>query len=499
MTNLKADLLAGFVIFLIALPLSIGIAVAAGVPASAGILSAILGGIIGTFLTGSQLTINGPAAGLIVVISGAVQSLGDGDPITGFSRTLAAVAVAGALQVLFGFLKLGRLAFVAPSSVVHGMLSAIGFIILIKQVPVLFGTFPREKSILGMLTEIPNYIVEADIPIAITGVSCLLLIILWNRFAGKYKKILPGPLLVVGAGLTLAWFFDISHSHNVYLFDHLYHVGPEFLVRVPNNLTKMIILPSFDIIFSIRSIVAILTIFIVCSIESLLSAYAVDKLDPEGRKANLDRDLLGKGVVNLFCGCLGAYPVISEIVRSSANIDNGAKTKWSNFFHGLFILIFVGFFPAFINHVPLASLATVLLVVGFNLAHPRHFIAVYRHGKDQFLFFIVTLVVTIVEDLLIGIAAGIFLKLIFHLIRGVKPWQFLSPRVNLTDKGEFILLKFDSPAVFPSYLKLQKILSSMNGRNIKVDYNGQFVDLTIRELIKDNIHDAVEIANSQSK
>lgn len=497
MKNLKADLLAGFVIFLIALPLSIGIAVAAGVPASAGILSAALGGILGTFFTGSHLSINGPAAGLIVVIYGAVQALGDGNPITGFKRTLAAVAMAGALQVLFGFLKLGRLAFLAPSSVVHGMLSAIGIIILIKQVPVLFGTFPKEKSILGMLTEIPTYISEADVPIAITGVSCLILIIFWNRFAGKYKKIVPGPLIVVGVGLILAWLFDISHSHSVYLFDHLYHVGPEFLVNVPTNLTKMIILPSFDIIFSTRSIIAIFTIFIVCSIESLLSAYAIDRLDPEGRKSDLDKDLMGKGVVNIFCGCLGAYPMVSEIVRSSANIDNGAKTKWSNFFHGVFIISFVGLFPTFINHIPLASLAAVLLVVGFNLAHHRHFIEVYHHGKDQFLFFTVTLVVTIIEDLLIGIAAGTAFKLIFHLLRGVKPTEFFNPKVEVTSKDDLIIVKFNSPAIFLGYLKVQKIVTNIKGRNTRIDYNGQFVDFTIRELIKDSIHDVVDVATAK--
>lgn len=492
MKNMKADLTAGFVIFLIALPLSIGIALAAGVPASAGILSAVLGGILGTFFTGSHVVINGPAAGLIVVVLGSVQSLGSGDPVLGFKRTLAAIIIAGCLQVLMGFFKLGRLAFLAPSSVVHGMLSAIGVIILIKQIPVLFGTFPQSKSIVGMFGEIPNYISQADIPIAITGLSCLLLLILWNLFAERFKKIVPGPLLVVGLGLILATVFDITHSHDVLMFNNLYHVGPEFLVHVPTNISKLLILPSFDIILSLKSVIAILTIFIVCSLESLLSAYAVDKLDPQGRKSDLDKDILGKGIVNIACGCLGAYPIISEIVRSSANIENGAKTKWSNFYHGVFILFFVALFPAFINHIPLAALAAVLLVVGFNLAHPKHFFEVYHYGKDQFFLFCLTLVVTLVEDLLVGIAVGIVFKIILHLARGVKFSEFFKPEIEVQEKDERAILKLNSPAVFLGYLKVQELLQKHQDKKIKVDQNNQFVDHTIKELIKDSIHDAAD-------
>jgi MFS superfamily sulfate permease-like transporter len=493
MKNLKADLVSGFVIFLIALPLSIGISLAAGVPASAGILSAILGGILGTFFTGSHVIINGPAAGLIVVVLGSVQSLSDGDPVVGFKRTLGAVVIAGILQVICGALKWGRLAFLAPASVVHGMLSAIGVIILIKQVPVILGAFPKVKTIPGMITEMPNYFANADIPIAITGVVCLLIIILWNKFAGDLKKIVPGPLLVVVVGLILSYFFDISNGHEVSLFNHLYHVGPEFLVHVPDNIAKMIIFPSFDIITSGRSISAILTLFIVLSLESLLSSYAVDKLDPQKRKSDLDKDLFGKGIVNIACGLLGAYPIISEIVRSSANISNGAKTMWSNFFHGVFILLFVALFPSFINHIPLAALAAVLLIVGFNLAHPRHFKEVYHHGADQLLFFCTTLIITIVEDLLVGIAAGIVLKLIFHLARGVKFKYFFNPNIEIVKENKNVVIQFKSPVVFLGYLKLKKIFTENEGSNIKIQKNDYFVDFTIRELIKDSIHDAVDL------
>jgi len=486
-TNIKADMVAGMVIFLIALPLSIGIALAAGAPASAGILAAILGGILGTFFTGAHVVINGPAAGLIVVVLGAVQSLGGDDPVMGFKRTLAVVIVAGLLQVTMGLLRMGRLAFLAPSSVVHGMLSAIGVIIVIKQIPVLLGTTPQTKTIMGMIAEIPAYIFGAQLPIAVTGLSCLVLLILWNRFSGNLKKIVPGPLLSVALGLILAGIFELSSEHSLHWFDKVFQVGPHFLVHVPVNFSEMFIFPSFDMIFSIKSVIATFSIFVVCSIESLLSTYAVDKLDPLGRKSDLDQDILGKGIVNIACGCIGAYPIISEIVRSSANIENGARTKWSNFFHGLFILLFVALFPNFLNQIPLAALAAVLLVVGFNLAHPKHFIQAYRHGNDQFFLFCLTLTVTLVEDLLVGIAAGIIAKIIMHWIRGVKLKHFFKPDVDVIQDGDSVIIRFHSSAVFLGYLNVQKALSKIDSNRIKVDYNGSFVDFTIRELVKDTV------------
>lgn len=488
MRGIKADIVSGFIIFLIALPLSIGVAVAAGIPPSAGILSAIVGGILGTFFTGSQLVINGPAAGLIVVILAAVSSLGDGDPVLGFRRTLAATVAAGLLQVCFGILKMGRLAFLAPSSVVHGMLSAIGVIILIKQIPVLFGSFSHSQSIVGMALEVPNYVFSADLPIAITGICCLMLLILWNYYGGHWRKIVPAPLMVVALGMIFSFVFKISESHDVRFFDHTYHIGPEFLVHVPTNIARMIILPQFDIIFSVRSFIVIFTIFIVASLESLLSAYAIDKLDPRGRRSDLDKDLLGKGVVNIACGFMGAYPVIAEIVRSSANIDNGAQTKWSNFFHGVFILVFIVLFPNFINQIPLAALSAVLIIVGFNLAHPRHFKEAYYHGIDQFLIFCTTFVITLAEDLLVGIFLGVVLKIILHFFRGVKFNQFFNPHITVKERGQKVLIEFRSPIVFLGVLRLRKILKQHEGKSIYIDTGEHFVDFTVREMIKDSSH-----------
>jgi MFS superfamily sulfate permease-like transporter len=483
----KNDIIAGFVIFLIALPLSIGIALAAGVPASAGILSAILGGIIGTLITGSHISINGPAAGLIVVISTSVISLGGEDLALGFKRTLAATVVAGVLQILLGVLRLGSLAFFCPTSVVHGMLAAIGTIIMVKQTPVLLGVTPVAKSITGIVAELPHLIMNNDMPIFLTGIVCIFILLIWKKLPQSFTQFVPGPLAVVAAGLTLSYVLDVEHPHNVNWLEHGYHLGPEFLVHVPKSMKEMFIFPTFDIIFTIKSLISIITIFIVGSLESLLSAFAIDKLDPYKRKSNLNVDIIGKGVTNIFCGLLGAYPIITEIVRSSANISNGAKTKWSNFFHGIFILIFVALMPDLINHIPLSALAAVLILVGFNLAHPRQFKEVLHHGKDQFFLFSLTMIVTLVEDLLIGIAIGILAKLILHFVRGVKIMELFYPIIEVEHKEEKSVVHVKSNIVFLGYLKVKKILESEEFKNdIELNKKDYFIDFTISELLKEH-------------
>lgn len=488
--NWREDLNSGFIIFLIALPLSIGIALAAGAPASAGIMAAIIGGIIGTFVTGYHVGISGPAAGLISVILVSIQNLSDGDALTGFKRMLAATVVVGVLQIIVGLFKKGRLAFLAPSSVVHGMLSAIGVIIMIKQLPILLGTKPAGKGMIGILTGLPTMIENEDLPIAFIGLLSLMTLILWNNFAKKFSKIIPGPFLAVILGFVLGFYFKVDESHEIEFFKGIYHLGPEFLVHVPDKITDMIIFPDFSIITETRSVIAILTIFFVASLESLLSTYAVDKLDPEKRVSDLDFDILGKGIANLTCGLLGAYPIITEIVRSSANIANGAKTKWSNFYHGIFILSFVALFPDILNHIPLAALGAVLFLVGFNLAHPKHFIAVYKHGLDQLMIFVVTLLVTVFDDLLVGVATGVVLQIIFIITKKVSFKDFLKPDVRYEEMNDENVIFVHSSVVFTGYLRVKDLLDKAmtNDKKITIvhkDKKKHFIDHTIKELFHD--------------
>jgi len=481
----KEDVLAGFIVFLIALPLSIGIAIAAGAPASAGLLSAILGGIIGTLITGTHITINGPAAGLIVVISSSIIGLSEnGDLLLGFKRTLAATMIAGGLQIILGVLRGGRLTFLAPLSVVHGMLAAIGAIIMIKQLPVLLGVTPKAQSIMQLAFEAPNMLLSSNIPVVLISASSVFVILAWKLLPKKIQLYFPAPLVVVVIGLIFSYSMNFEMIHDVDIFSHLFTIGPRFLVHVPKSFDGLFIFPVFDVVTSWQSLLSVTSIFVVCSLETLLSAYAVDKIDPEKRTSNLDLDLIGKGVTNIFCGALGAYPIITGIVRSSANIAYGAKTKWSNFFHGIFLLILVALVPDVINHIPLSSLAALLLFVGLRLAHPRHFLEVWNHGVDQFSLFCVTFVVTIIQDLLVGIAAGVSLKIIFHLIRGVRPRDFFWPKVKLQREGEKFYIEIHSPVVFLGYFEVKKVLEKIeDGTPVLIRDNGYFIDHTIKELL----------------
>lgn len=482
-TNLKSDLLSGFVIFLIALPLSIGIALASGAPATAGILAAILGGIVGTLVGGTHIAISGPAAGLIVVVLHSIQSLGQGDNTLGFKRMLACVVLAGALQIVFGLLRAGSLAFLCPSSVVHGMLAAIGVIIMVKQLPVLIGVIPHAKSIMGIVGELPADMVDMNLPIAAIGFFCFLLVIAWNAAPKHINKWLPAPLLAIFSGIVLGLLFHLDTPHSTHLFHHVYTVGPQHLVNLPSNLSAMLIFPDFSYLLTPASFIATLSIFLVGSLESVLSAYAVDKIDPMRRKSDLNRELLGKGVLNMCCGFLGALPVISEIVRSSANIANGAKSKWSNFFHGGFILLFVALFPALLKEIPLSALAAVLILVGFRLAHPKQLGQVYEHGKDQFAIFMATMVLTLVEDLLVGIFAGIVLNVLLHLVKGVRAADFFLPKFEVIDGQQEVIIKAGSPLIFTNYLAFKKLVQAVPiDKGVVIDFReAKVVDFTFLE------------------
>lgn len=486
----KADIISGFEIFLIALPLSIGIALAAGTPASAGILAAIIGGIVGTLITGTHIAITGPAAGLIVVVSSSIITLGNGDLLLGFKRTLAATIVVGVLQILVGLFKLGKLTFLAPAAVVHGMLSAIGLIIMIKQIPVLLGVVPKSKSITSLLVEIPELLINNNLVILSIGLISFSFLLLAKLLPKKISAFLPAPLIAVLAGLIFSVFLNIKSSPNISFLNNNYLLGPEFLVKTPKSLLELFIFPVFDVIFSINSLISITTLFLIGTLESLLSSYAVDKLDPYKRKTDFDYDIIGKGVTNIFCGALGGYPIITEIVRSSANISNGAKTKWSNFFHGVFILIFVGFFPSFINLIPLTSLAAILIFIGFNLAHPNKFIEMWKHGKDQFFLFSLTLIITIVEDLLIGVIVGIIAKIILHLFRRVKIKEFFSPDLLIEKNADQVYLNINSNVVFLGYIKVKNIIEGTDTTKVIIINKSNFyIDHTITELLHDRFEE----------
>ena len=497
--NWRSDLLSGFLVFLIALPLCLGISMASGFPPSAGIITAIIGGMVVSRISGSFITINGPAAGLIVVVLSAVQELGAGDAMAGYRYTLAAIVIASAIQILMGVFKAGRLSSFFPASVIHGMLAAIGIIIMAKQIHTMLGTAPEKgSSLFSTIAQIPHSIMNLNHEIAIIGFSGLAILIIWSMIKNPTLKMIPAPLIVVLVGMALARYFDLEHEH-MYLFlpdahflpHHEETVGPKFLVAISDNFMSSFYFPDFSKFATAEFWEAVVSIALVGSLESLLSAMAVDKLDPYKRHSNLDRDLTAVGVGNLASGLIGGLPMIAEIVRSSANVNNGAKTQWANFFHGTFLLLFVVLFPRLIHSIPLAALAALLVFTGFRLASPKSFANVLLVGKEQLFMFVVTIIGVLATDLLIGVAIGIAAKFAIHLLRGVRLNNLFKIHFVIDKKDpDTLVVTITGAAIFSNFMALKNALATIeSGKTVVFQLNDAYLlDHTVMEFFHDFQH-----------
>jgi MFS superfamily sulfate permease-like transporter len=494
-TNWRNDLLAGFFVFLIALPLCLGIAVASGFPPSAGIITAIVGGLLVSRVNGSYVTINGPAAGLIVVILSAAQSLGDGDLLAGYRYTLAAIMLAGALQVLMGVYKAGQYSAFFPPAVVHGMLAGLGIIIIAKQSHVMLGANPEPGSIFSTIAQIPHSLLNPDPVIAFIGLSGLAILILWPRLKLPKLKAVPAPLVVLLTGMGLGQIFGVQHEHwHPFMSDtelqagHAHAIAPRFLVDIPDEWSSFFQLADYSKALTLEFWGAVLSICLVGSLETLLSATAVDKLDPYKRKSDLDRDLAAVGLGNTVAGFIGGLPMIAEIVRSSSNIQYGARTGWANFFHGLILLAFVALFPHLIHNIPLASLAALLVYTGFKLASPLTFSQVWAIGAEQLGLFVITMLGVLATDLLIGVTLGIAAKLGIHIVRGVWPENLFKIHFTIEQSGaNTLVVKLLGSALFSNYLPLKHALEDLEkGKTLVFDFtNGYLIDHTVMDFIHD--------------
>ncbi len=490
----RADIVSGFLVFLIALPLCLGIAMASGFPPQAGIITAIVGGLLVSRINGSFVTIMGPAAGLIVVILDSVQELGAGNAMAGYRLTLAAIVFAGLIQIAMGVMKAGKMSAFFPASAVHGMLAAIGIIIMSKQIHVMLGVKPDAQTLFQTIGAIPASFRDMNPEVATIGFLGLGILALWTFVGNPRIKMIPAPLLVVLVGMALAKYFDLEDEHKylflptaVFLPHHEFTIGPKFLVTLPENFFSGFAFPDFSRVGQFVFWQQVVTIALVGSLESLLSAAAVDKLDPYKRVSDLNRDVAAVGIGNTLCGLIGGLPMIAEIVRSSANVNNGAQTGWANFFHGLFLLFFVALFPKVIHEIPLSSLAALLVFTGYRLASPREFKKTLEIGWDQLGVFVITIVGVLATDLLIGVAIGVVTELVFHFWRSINWLDVvkLSRTISETEPGVFHI-QVKGAAFFGNYLALKSDLAAIPERKTVI------FDLsetsTVDHTVMENLH-----------
>jgi len=413
--NWRGDLIAAVSVSLIALPLSLGIALAAGAPAMSGILSAIVGGVVTTLYRGGHISVNGPAKGVIAVILLGIALMDDGSG-QAFNYVLAAVVVSGAIQVVLGLLKLGRLADIFHSSVIHGLLAAIGIIIFAKQIHVALGTYSGSPSIIQNLVDAVVYLPKANPFVVIISLVGLLLLLFHSKVSYRFFHILPAPMWVIALSIPFVYFFNFFEQHTLSFFGKAYEVGPKLLLDIPDNIMESIMHPNFGKINTIEFWTTVLSILIITSIESLAIAKAVDKIDPYKRKTDLNKDLTGIGISTMVAGMIGGLPIIAVIIRSTVNIHNGAKTKWSNMYQGLLLFIFIVVLSPVMRQVPLCAFAILLVYTGFKLAAPAVFKQVYNQGTEQLVFFVGTMALTLYTNLLIGLLGGLLLAMVMHML-----------------------------------------------------------------------------------
>lgn len=423
---LKQDLPASVVVFFVALPLCLGIALASGAPLFSGVIAGIVGGIVVGSISGSSLGVSGPAAGLAVIVLSAIASLGS------YENFLVAVVIGGALQLLLGVLKAGIVAYYFPSAVIKGMLAGIGIIILLKQIPHAFGYdsdylgdldfFQADGSTtFSALGRMFDFISPGALIVATVS---LLILLLWEKVLAKKHSvfsIIPGPLAAVVFGIVYQMSLPSTSE---------YAISANHLVRVPipddvSMFLGQFTFPNFAAASNPDVWIAGITIAIVASLETLLSVEATDKLDPEKRTTPTNRELFAQGTGNIVSGLIGGLPITQVIVRSSANVQSGGKTKLSTIIHGGFLLLSVVLIPTLLNKIPLGVLAAVLIIVGYKLAKPALFKQMYSLGKTQFVPFIVTVIGVVFTDLLIGIGLGLAVGVTTILIQNYKNSHFL--------------------------------------------------------------------------
>jgi MFS superfamily sulfate permease-like transporter len=478
---LKHDLPAGLSVFLVALPLCLGIALASGAPFYAGILSGIIGGIVVSLISGSQLGVSGPGAGLTTVVAASIISLGD------YKIFLLSVMLAGVFQIILGFMKLGVIANYFPSAVIKGMLAAIGIILISKQIPVAIGYDQPDfwsSGFLKLFTDnhffgnIENFHLHTSAgAITITVLSLSVFFILKKYFFNR-PTLLPAPLIAVAMGIIINLIFERIAS--------TFLLKQTQLVNIPHNLFAQINFPDFSKLFSNTEIWKDgLIIGLLATLETLLCVEAIDKLDVRNRITPINRELFAQGIGNMLCGLLGAIPITAVIVRGSANVDAGGRTKLSAFTHGVFLLLSVLLIPFVVNTIPYASLAAILVVTGYNLTKPKLYKNMWSLGWKQFLPFILTILVILMTDLLIGVSIGLLLSIYFIIQNNFKAEYKIEK--NKEHVTEVYHLKLNTNVTFLNKVNLKEALDKIPEYAVlHIDGSeSHFIDYDILEIISE--------------
>ena len=490
--NWQGDVIAAISVSLIALPLSLGIALAAGAPAMAGILSAIVGGVVTTLYRGGHVSVNGPAKGVIAVILYGITVMDDGSG-QAFNYVLAAVVVSGAIQAVLGLLKLGRLADIFHSSVIHGLLAAIGIIIFAKQIHVALGTHSDSPNIIQNLVDAVLYLPEANPFVVVISIIGLLLSLFHSKISFRVFQFFPAPIWVIALSIPFVYLFNFFEPHSLEFLGSVYEVGPHLLLDIPDNFADSIMHPNFAKINTLAFWSTVFSILIITSIESLAIAKAVDKIDPYKRKTDLNKDLTGIGLSTMAAGFVGGLPIIAVIIRSTVNIHNGAKTKWSNLYQGIFLLILIVVLSPIMKQVPLCAFAILLVYTGFKLASPAVFKQVYNLGPEQLIFFVFTMVLTLYTNLLVGLLGGLILVMASHMLLAKEPIsQFFKmiyradSRVEENTDGSYDL-KIKGIANFLGILKVDSLVKTIPaGVNVNIDLSEtRLVGMTYMEYLVD--------------
>ena len=473
--NLKADIPASIVVFFVALPLCLGIALASGAPLFSGLIAGIVGGIVVGMLSGSAIGVSGPAAGLAAIVLVAISTLG------GFENFLLAVVLGGIIQVAFGILKAGVIGYYFPSSVIKGMLTGIGIIIVIKQIPFFFG-YNKVLAADAHFTELLNYISPGATLIALIGLAILIIWNVWLSKSYKVFQIVQGPVVAVAVGII---YYILTKDSTTWSVDQSMLVS----VPTPENLSSFLgqfSTPNFDQISNPQIWVTAFTIALVASLETLLCVEATDKLDPRKRVTPTNRELIAQGSGNIISGLIGGLPITQVIVRSSANIQSGGKTKTSAIVHGFLLLLSVLIIPTLLNKIPLSVLAAVLFIVGYKLAKPTLFVTIYKQGWKQFVPFIVTVVGIIFTDLLVGIGLGLTVGIIVILIKSYQNSHFL----HIEDKskgGKKVKMTLAEEVTFINKGAILKELEHIDKDSaLEIDVRKtRFLDYDIIEILED--------------